>query len=67
MESTMKVNVAQYIIHDLSNRFPIGSENISDDEIINALVDRWSKHKYICPTHSIKFNHSAARNERYLV
>ena len=63
----VKVNVAQYIIHDLSKRLPIGDENVVDEEIINVLVDRWSKHKYVSPTHSVKFNHVSARNERYLI
>lgn len=63
----VKVNVAQYIIQDLSKRFPIGDENISEEEIIDSLVDRWAKQKYVSPTHSVKFNHSVARNQRYLI
>ena len=63
----VKVNVAQYIIQDLSKRFPIGDESIPEEEIIDSLVDRWAKQKYITPTHSIEFNHAPARNKRYLI
>ncbi len=63
----VKVNVAQYVIHDLLNRFPLNNEIIADDDIIEALVDRWSKNKYVAPNPSIKANHAKVHNQRYLI
>lgn len=63
----VKVNVAQYVIHDLLNRFPLNSETVADEDIIEALIDRWSKNKYIVPNPSIKANHAKTHNQRYLV
>ena len=63
----VKVNVAQYVIHDLLNRFPLNNENMIDEDIIEALVDRWSRNKYITPNPSIKANHTKVHNQRYLI
>ena len=63
----VKVNVAQYVIHDLLNRFPLNSEMMADEDIIDALVDRWSKNKYITPNRSIRTQHAKTHNQRYLV
>ncbi len=63
----VKVNVAQYVIHDLLNRFPLNHENVADNDIIEALVDRWSKNKYITPNPTVKTNHAQTRNQRYLI
>ena len=42
----MKVNVANYLIGDLSNRFPISSRNPIDNDLIDVMVDKWSKRQY---------------------
>ena len=63
----VKVNVAQYVIHDLLNRFPLNNEAISDEDIIEALVDRWSKNKYINPNPVVKAHHAKIHNQRYLI
>lgn len=63
----VKVNVAQYVIQDLLNRFPLNSETIADEDIIDVLIDRWSKNKYVTPNPSIRAIRSKTRNQRYLV
>ena len=63
----VKVNVAQYVIHDLLNRFPLNNENVSDNDIIEALVDRWAKNKYVTPNPTIRAKHTKSHNQRYLV
>ncbi len=35
----MKVNVANYLIGDLSNRFPISSRNPIDNDLIDVMVE----------------------------
>ncbi len=63
----VKVNVAQYVIQDLLNRFPLNGETIADEDIIDVLIDRWSKNKYVTPNPSIRAIRSKTRNQRYLV
>ena len=63
----VKVNVAQYVIHDLLNRFPLNNENVADNDIIEALIDRWAKNKYVTPNPTIRVKHAKSRNQRYLV
>lgn len=63
----LKVNVANYIIHDLSKRFPLQNENIVDQDIIEVLVDRWSNHQYVAPNSSVKLNHQQNHNNLYLM
>ena len=63
----VKVNVAQYVIHDLLNRFPLNEEMLADEDIIEALVERWSKNKYITPNPTLKHNHGKIHNQRYLM
>lgn len=63
----IKVNVANYMISDLSKRFPFQSENIVDDEIIDVLIDRWSNKKYVVPNSSERFYHNPPQNHPYLM
>lgn len=48
----MKVNIANYLIEDLSNRFPIANTSVIDNEIIDVMVDRWHNNRY----HTLSFN-----------
>ena len=63
----IKVNVANYIIHDLQKRFPMQNENIVDTDIIDALIDRWSHHQYVAPNSSVKLNHPPSQNNLYVM
>lgn len=63
----IKVNVANYIIHDLQKRFPMQNENIVDTDIIDALIDRWSHHQYVAPNSTVKLNHPPSQNNLYLM
>lgn len=63
----MKVNVAQYFMNDLSKRFPLQTENVVDQEIIDVLVDQWSKRKYVAPNSAVKLNHRPHQLHTYLM
>jgi hypothetical protein len=63
----VKVNVAQYVIHDLLNRFTLNNEMLADEDIIDALVDKWSKDKYVTPHSLVKINHARTHNQHYLM
>ena len=46
----MKVNIANYLIEDLSNRFPMAHTGIIDNDIIDVMVDGWYNHRYHTPS-----------------
>jgi hypothetical protein len=57
----MKVNVAQYVMNDLTNRFPMQNEDVVDREVIDFLVEGWSKRKYVTPNAAALQNHRPLR------
>ena len=63
----MKVNVAQYFMHDLANRFPMHNEKIIDNEVIDVLIDHWSKRRYVVPNAAVKINHRTPEHKSYLM
>lgn len=63
----MRVNVAQYCMQDLAGRFPIKGETGVDHEIIDVLVDNWSKHQYVAPHSAVKLNHRPFDHHSYLM
>ena len=63
----LKVNVANYIMTDLSKRFPMQSETVVDDEIIDVVVDQWSNHRYVVPGGISKKRVEVPKNHLYLM
>lgn len=48
----LKVTIANYLLHNLSNRPLIQESRISESELIAAVVDRWSTKQYLSePVH----------------
>lgn len=63
----IKVNVANYIINDLSKRFPMQNETIIDSEIIDVVVNRWSNRRYVAPNTTIHQHHQPPHTNLYLM
>ncbi len=63
----IKINVANYIIHDLSQRFPMQSELVPDDDILEVIINRWSNNQYITPSTYVKLNHPQPQNQLLLM
>lgn len=63
----LKVNVANYIIHDLSKRFPMQNETVVDPEIIEVVIDQWSNKRYVVPNGVVKKHKEAPKNHLYLM
>ena len=42
----VKVTIANYLIGNLSNRFPITQVGIVDTDIIDVMVDGWQHNRY---------------------
>lgn len=53
----LKVTIANYLIHNLSNRLSTKDGRMSEPELIAAVVDRWSTKQYFTePVHHIFVN-----------
>lgn len=63
----IKVNVANYIINDLSKRFPMQNETVVDSEIIDVVLKNWSNKRYVAPNASVKPRHVPPQHNLYLM
>ena len=43
----MKANVANYIIQEMSSRFPMRSEDVVNADLIDAVIDDWSNNRFL--------------------
>ncbi len=67
-EITMKVNVANYLIGDMSRRYPIKNRTPVDNEIIDVMVDRWSKKQFSdTPEINVMFTNTNSNENKYLM
>lgn len=59
----MKANVANYIIQEMSSRFPMRSE-----DVVNAdLIDDWSNNRFRAYGKDFKFHSERLSPEKYLM
>ena len=53
----MKVNIANYVYHDLLNRFATQNDETVDSDLIDVLISKWSNKEYFLPDSSLKLRH----------
>ena len=59
----MKANVANYIIQEMSSRFPMRSE-----DVVNAdVIDDWSNNRFRAYGKDFKFHSERLSPEKYLM
>lgn len=63
----MKANVANYIIQDLTSRYPIKNDDVFDSELIEVVIDDWSKNQFFTNGYNVKFNHERQNQLRYVM
>lgn len=63
----MKVNIANYLIEDLSNRFPISNTGIIDNDIIDVMVNGWFNNRYHTPSFNIAADEKHSQKQRLLM
>lgn len=62
-----KVNIANYVIYDLANRFHGTSSSDRNDEIIDMVIDTWHKKHFVSVSHGIKQHHSEQLNRKFII
>lgn len=63
----MKTNVANLLIGDLTNRFPIKSGHNIDNEIIGVMVDNWDRKQYLTSHITLSFDNAKGRKDKYMM
>ncbi|MBR1915177.1 MAG: hypothetical protein IJ830_01875 [Alphaproteobacteria bacterium] len=53
----MKVNIANYVYHDLLNRFATQNDETVDSDLIDVLITKWDNKEYFLPDSSLKLRH----------
>ncbi|MBR1605426.1 MAG: hypothetical protein IJ660_04900 [Alphaproteobacteria bacterium] len=62
-----KVTIANYLIGNLSNRFPFVQTDLLDHNIIEVMVDGWQKNQYQTPDFNVWEEHKRSPQRRLLM
>lgn len=63
-----KVNIANYVIYDLSNRFNVAEHNNIDDDIVGLIAEDWHKKHFVTGLNkNIKFNHNKKISQKFII
>ena len=77
-----KVNIANYIVYDLANRFNFAEHHEMDSELVGMvaditpqhdsklqmlLADNWHKKHFVSGSKNIKFNHSEQIRQKFMI
>ncbi len=63
----MKANVANYIIQEMSSRFPMRSEDVVNADLIDAVIDDWSNNRFRAYGKDFKFHGERVSPEKCLM
>ena len=62
-----KVTIANYLIENLSNRFPIAQIGIIDHDVIDVMVDGWQNNRYQFPCFNDTEKKQSSSHKRFLM
>ena len=62
-----KVTIANYLIGNLNNRFPIAQIGLLDHDIIDVMVDGWQNNRYQTPDFNILEDRQRSSTQRFLM
>lgn len=63
----VKVNIANYTVYDLQNRFNCIEHSDIDKEIINIVADNWHKKHFVSGNKDIKHTHNDHIVQKFLI
>lgn len=62
-----KVNIANYVIYELANRFNKEQYLEADSEIIGLVADKWCKKHFVSIPQGISHHHDDRTNQNFLI
>jgi len=60
-----KVNIANYVIYDLANRFH--GTTAMDSDIIDVVAENWHKKHFVSVPHGIKQHHNEIVRQKFII
>ena len=62
-----KVNIANYIVYDLANRFNFAEHHEMDSELVGMVAEKWHKKHFVSGSKNIKFNHNEQIRQNFMI
>lgn len=62
-----KVNIANYVVYDLQNRFNCVDNNMMDSEIVGMVAENWHKKHFVSGSKGIKYNHNDSIHQKFMI
>ena len=63
-----KVNIANYIVYDLSNRLNTIEHNNIDDDIVGLIAEDWHRKHFVAGfSKNVKFNHNKIISQKFII
>jgi hypothetical protein len=62
-----KVNIANYVIYDLANRFHGTAHADMDMEMTDFVAETWHKKHFVSAPHGIKQHHNENLHRKFLI
>ncbi len=62
-----KVNIANYVVYDLANRFNCIEHNDIESEIVGLVAETWHKKHFVGGSKNIKHNHNNNIRQNFMI
>lgn len=62
-----KVNIANYVVYDLANRFNFIEHHDMESEIVGIVAENWHKKHFVDGSKNIKHNHSNNIRQNFMI
>lgn len=62
-----KVNIANYVVYDLQNRFNCIENNDLDSEIVGMVAEHWHKKHFVSGSKNVKHNHTENIRQNFMI
>lgn len=62
-----KVNIANYVVYDLANRFNCIEHSDMESEIVGLVAETWHKKHFVGGAKNIKHNHSNNIRQNFMI
>ncbi|MBR2273847.1 MAG: hypothetical protein IJ864_03325 [Alphaproteobacteria bacterium] len=62
-----KVNIANYVIYDLANRFNNADVTTLNNEIVDLVAETWHKKHFVSSSHGISHHHSERIDHKFII
>lgn len=62
-----KVNIANFVIYDLANRFNSSTHLDMDKEFVDLVAEHWYKKHFVSASRDIQNHHNECIHHRYII